>query len=50
MWMQKEITLKPRSRGFHLITDEVAQNIDDIKNIKKGLLSVFIKRVSGLNG
>jgi len=46
MWMQKEITLKPRSRGFHLITDEVAQNIDDIKNIKTGLLSVFIKHTS----
>ena len=46
MWMQKEITLKPRSRGFHLITDEVAQNIDDIKNIKTGLLNVFIKHTS----
>ncbi|WP_168016132.1 secondary thiamine-phosphate synthase enzyme YjbQ [Halomonas salinarum] len=46
MWIQKEITLKPRSRGFHLITDEVAQAIDDIKNIKTGLLSVFIKHTS----
>tara|TARA_B100002003_G_scaffold211203_1_gene207464 strand:+ start:654 stop:1073 length:420 start_codon:yes stop_codon:yes gene_type:complete len=46
MWIQKEITLKPRSRGFHLITDEVAQAMDDIKNIKTGLLSVFIKHTS----
>jgi len=46
MWIQKEITLKSRSRGFHLITDEVAQAIDDIKNIKTGLLSVFIKHTS----
>ncbi len=22
MWVQKEITLKPRSRGFHLVTNE----------------------------
>ncbi|WP_025731909.1 secondary thiamine-phosphate synthase enzyme YjbQ [Carnimonas nigrificans] len=46
MWMQKEITLKPRSRGFHLITDEIAQAIDDLNNIKIGLLSVFIKHTS----
>ncbi|MDR5866256.1 secondary thiamine-phosphate synthase enzyme YjbQ [Halomonas koreensis] len=46
MWIQKEITLKPRSRGFHLITDDVAQAIGDIKNIKTGLLSVFIKHTS----
>ena len=46
MWIQKEVTLKPRPRGFHLITDEVAQNIDDIKNIKAGLLSIFIKHTS----
>ncbi|WP_368449470.1 secondary thiamine-phosphate synthase enzyme YjbQ [Cobetia amphilecti] len=46
MWIQKEVTLKPRSRGFHLITDEVAQAMHDIKNIKTGLLSVFIKHTS----
>nr|WP_245570687.1 YjbQ family protein [Leucothrix mucor] len=23
MWIQKEIDLEPRSRGFHIITDEV---------------------------
>ena len=23
MWLQKEIRLKPRARGFHLIDDEI---------------------------
>ena len=29
MWYQKTIQLKARSRGFHLITDEIEQQIED---------------------
>lgn len=46
MWIQKEITLKPRSRGFHLVTDEIISQLPEIKNIKVGLLNVFIKHTS----
>ncbi|HAX13995.1 secondary thiamine-phosphate synthase enzyme YjbQ [Leeuwenhoekiella palythoae] len=43
---QKEIRLQSRSRGFHLITQEIERNLDDLKNIKVGQLQVFIKHTS----
>jgi secondary thiamine-phosphate synthase enzyme len=45
-WFQKEITLKPRGRGFHLITDEVMGQIPEIKKIKTGLMHILIKHTS----
>ena|SRR3990170_6091769 len=45
-WYQKEISLKPRGRGFHLITDEVMGQIPEIKNIKTGLMHILIKHTS----
>lgn len=46
MWLQKEISLKPRARGFHLITDEIERAIADTGHINIGLLSVFIQHTS----
>ena len=46
LWIQKEINLKPRDRGFHLITDEVISNIPELIDISVGLLSIFIKHTS----
>ena len=46
MVIQKEITLKPYKRGFHLITSEILNYIPEIKDIKAGLLHVFIKHTS----
>jgi len=46
MWHQKEIPLKPRSRGYHLITDEVLNHIKDIDKINCGILHLFIKHTS----
>lgn len=43
---QKEIQLKPYSRGFHLITDEILKNFQEIQNIVVGQLQVFIKHTS----
>ncbi len=43
---QKNISLKPFSRGFHLITQEVIQAIPEIKEIRTGQLQVFIKHTS----
>ena len=46
MWIQKEIILQPRQRGFHLITDEVINNIPELIDISIGSLSIFIKHTS----
>ncbi|MBQ4819940.1 secondary thiamine-phosphate synthase enzyme YjbQ [Aquimarina sp. MMG016] len=45
-FFQKEIRLQPYSRGFHLITDEILQEIPEIKEINIGQLQVFIKHTS----
>ncbi|CPR17153.1 secondary thiamine-phosphate synthase enzyme YjbQ [Brenneria goodwinii] len=46
MWIQREIRLKPKTRGFHLITDEVLAQVSEIRQIKVGLMHVFIKHTS----
>ena len=43
---QKEIRLKPFSRGYHLITREVMDMISEISVINMGMLQVFIKHTS----
>jgi secondary thiamine-phosphate synthase enzyme len=43
---QQQIVLPPFRRGFHLITKEVERAIPEIKEIKRGLLQVFIKHTS----
>lgn len=46
MWIQKEITLKARARGFHLVTDEILGQFPELKGIKIGMMHVFIKHTS----
>lgn len=43
---QKEIYLKSKKRGYHLITDEIIYAIPELKNINIGQLQVFIKHTS----
>lgn len=45
-FIQKYITLRVRSRGFHLVTDEILQAIPEIRNIKIGIMQVFIQHTS----
>ncbi|KFD17865.1 MULTISPECIES: secondary thiamine-phosphate synthase enzyme YjbQ [Tatumella] len=46
MWIQKEIRLKPRQRGFHLITHDIENALNDIRWPAVGLLHLFIKHTS----
>lgn len=46
MWIQKKISLKPRARGFHLITDEILRALPEIQDIDIGLLHLFIQHTS----
>lgn len=45
-WYQKEIILGRKSRGFHLVTDEILNFLPEIKNIKIGTAHFFIKHTS----
>jgi secondary thiamine-phosphate synthase enzyme len=46
VWIQKTITLAPKSRGFHIITNDVLENIPELKDLKTGILHLFIKHTS----
>lgn len=46
MWIQKELQLKPRSRGFHLVTNEILNQIPELHDINIGMMSIFIKHTS----
>lgn len=45
-WAQKEIQLKPRTRGFHLITDDILRQFQELSGIKVGMVNIFIKHTS----
>ena len=45
-WIQQQITLPPQRRGFHLITSHVIDALPGLKNIRAGLLNVFIQHTS----
>src|SRR3954468_10828907 len=46
MWIQREITLRPRPRGFHLITRDVLSGVPELERLRVGLLHVFILHTS----
>ena len=43
---QKEIRLPAYSRGFHLVTDLIVRDFQEINKISKGILQVFICHTS----
>jgi secondary thiamine-phosphate synthase enzyme len=45
-WFQKEIILKPKPRGFHLITSEIQGQIPELSQFEVGLAHIFIKHTS----
>lgn len=45
-WLQSEIRLAPRRRGFHLITSEVEAAVAGMEHLRVGLLHVFIQHTS----
>jgi secondary thiamine-phosphate synthase enzyme len=45
-WMQRTIHLKPRSRGFHLVTPEVLEQLPELSEYRVGLLHLFIQHTS----
>lgn len=44
MISQTEFTLRSRSRGFHLITDEIISNLPKLPDV--GMLNLFMKHTS----
>jgi secondary thiamine-phosphate synthase enzyme len=44
--VQKTFSLTPRSRGFHLVTDEIIRQLPELCEVEHGLLHLFIKHTS----
>ena len=46
MWLQREIRLSPRPRGFHLVTREVIDALPELSDMSVGLAHLFILHTS----
>jgi secondary thiamine-phosphate synthase enzyme len=46
LWIQRQIDLRPRPRGFHLVTSEVVEAVPELSRLAVGLLVVFIQHTS----
>jgi secondary thiamine-phosphate synthase enzyme len=46
MWIQREISLDPRPRGFHLVTRDVVGALPELGDIEVGLLHLLIQHTS----
>jgi len=49
-WFQKEITLAPKARGFHLVTREVLQMVPELQQFRVGIAHLFIQHTSASLG
>jgi secondary thiamine-phosphate synthase enzyme len=46
IWIQGRITLAPRPRGFHLITQDILDGVEGLAQIRVGLLHLLIQHTS----
>jgi secondary thiamine-phosphate synthase enzyme len=46
MWLQREIRLPARPRGFHLVTDEVLDALPELRELQIGLCHLFLRHTS----
>ncbi len=46
MWHQRDLTLRARPRGYHLITSDVLDALPELRGVRVGLLHVFIQHTS----
>ena len=46
MWFQKRIQLSAKKRGFHLIDNELLQQLPELKTLEVGLAHFFIQHTS----
>ena len=46
MWLQRDIALRARPRGFHLVTDEVVGALPELRDVRVGVCHLFIRHTS----
>lgn len=45
-WAQREIRLRARPRGFHLVTGEIVDQLPELRDFRVGLAHVFMQHTS----
>jgi secondary thiamine-phosphate synthase enzyme len=46
VWIQREIRLRARPRGFHLVTGEVEEAVPELRELRVGLATLLIQHTS----
>ena len=46
VWVQKQIVLRARPRGFHLVTDEIVEGVPELRRLSVGMALLFIQHTS----
>jgi secondary thiamine-phosphate synthase enzyme len=46
VWIQQQVRLRPRPRGFHLVTDEITSGVPDLASLDVGMALVFMQHTS----
>jgi secondary thiamine-phosphate synthase enzyme len=46
MWVQREISLRSRPRGFHLVTRELLEPLPELRDVRVGLLHLHLQHTS----
>ncbi|XBS70043.1 secondary thiamine-phosphate synthase enzyme YjbQ [Acerihabitans sp. KWT182] len=46
MWCQQTLILKVRGRGFHLVTEEIVDQLTHLSEVNIGLLHLFLQHTS----
>lgn len=45
-WIQTSLSLRPRRRGFHLVTNEILDAVPALKTLTTGMFQIFIQHTS----
>jgi secondary thiamine-phosphate synthase enzyme len=46
VWIQEQIELRARPRGFHLITSEIVDAVPDLERLSVGIATLFMQHTS----
>ena len=46
VWIQEQIELRPKPRGFHLVTAEIVDAVPDLGRLSVGIATLFMQHTS----
>ncbi|MEN3026635.1 MAG: secondary thiamine-phosphate synthase enzyme YjbQ [Chlorobiota bacterium] len=46
VWYQRQLKLGPKGRGIHLVTEEILQQLPELRRLRRGMLHLFLQHTS----